>query len=68
MYYDNARTVNPCVADAIERTVLVNRIPESTTCVKNEVVEDNWTTVTAYLHLNIDGGSVQSFWAARTGV
>ena len=28
MYCDNARTVNPSAADAIMRTVLVNRIPE----------------------------------------
>ena len=68
MYCDNARTVNPCVADAIERTVLVNRIPESAACVRTEVVEDDWTTVAAYLRLNIDGGSVQTFWAAGTGV
>ena len=61
MYCDNARTVNPCVADAIERTVLVNRIPESAACVKNKVVEDNWTTVAARLRQNIDSGPVQSF-------
>ena len=67
MYCDNARTVNPCVADAIERTVLMYRIPESAAFVKNEVVEDDWTTVAAHLRLNINSGSVQSFWAAGTG-
>ena len=45
MYCGNARTVNPYVADAIERNVLVKRIPESAACVKNEVVENDWTTV-----------------------
>ena len=68
MYYDNARTVNPCVADAIEPTVHVNRIPEYSACVKKEVVEDDWTMDVAHLLLNINSGSVQSFWAAGTGV
>ena len=67
MYCDNARCVKSTVADGVGRPVLVNRIFESAFCVKKEVVEDDWPTNAVRLRLNIDSGSVQSFWAAGTG-
>ena len=68
MYCDNARCVKSTVADGVGHPVLVNRILESAACVKKEVVEDDWTMDAAHLRLNINSGSVQSFWAAGTGV
>ena len=59
--------MNSTVANRVARHVLVNRILELAACVKKEVVEDDWPTDTARLRLNIDSGSVQSFWAAGTG-
>ena len=67
MYCDNARCVKSTVADGVGRPVLLNRILESAACVKREVVEDDWPTDAVRLRLNIDSGSVQSFWAAGTG-
>ena len=61
MYCDNARCVKSTVADGVGRPVLVKRILESAACVKKEIVEDDWPTDAARLHLNIDSGSVQSF-------
>ena len=66
MHCDNARCVKSTVADGVEHPVLMNRLLESAACVKKEVVEDDWTMNAAHLCLNINSGSVKSFWAAGT--